>query len=701
MTEASNPLTLRERELGPFNYLELQHPAQPTWRHWRLRRDERNVAWLLFDHADSNANLLCVAAMTELGDVLASLRRDMPAALVIRSAKPSGFCMGADLKDFRQLDNEADAVRQLVDAHLLAQQLIDLPCPTLAVLHGETLGGGLELALCCDMRLATPDTRTGLPEIRVGLHPGLGATARLPDLIDPMMAMRMMLTGKALSAEQAHKAGLLDQVAAEHKLRPLIDDALNGRLELRRRNLKARPFRLNWVRRLAALAMRRQAGAKADPRHYPAAEALIELWQRHGGQPDLLLHREIYSFARLLNSPTSRHLIQLFFQRQRLKELAAGKESRRLSQLHLIGDSEDSIQLAALAALAGLRVSVGGSAASMSACIGQIRRLARDDAQRQQALDALVFDPQHHGVALADAVIDGQQADMEQRRAQLQTLETSLRPQALVLSFADPVEPLRAALGDAGRLLGLRFASPERGALVEIAAHSTSRTISQQHARQLVGQLGCLPLPVSSQPGLLLRRVLAPWLLEAMLLLEEGASADAIEQAALAFGCPQGPLAIAEGWGLSHCLALFERLHGERDTPLSEPPAILSNSVEQGRTSLLAPKRRRWKTGKTRSAKLSADQGDRLLLSLLNSAVRACRQGIVSDADMLDAALVLAGYFPPFRGGPLCHARETGHAAIVQRLRELSNDLGPRFAPDPGWQPVLEDAAPGEPLQAG
>ena len=270
MTEASNPLTLRERELGPFNYLELQHPAQSTWRHWRLRRDERNVAWLLFDHADSNANLLCVAGMTELGDVLASLRRDMPAALVIRSAKPSGFCMGADLKDFRQLDNEADAVRQLVDAHLLAQQLIDLPCPTLAVLHGETLGGGLELALCCDMRLATPDTRTGLPEIRVGLHPGLGATARLPDLIDPMMAMRMMLTGKALSAEQAHKAGLLDQVAAEHKLRPLIDDALNGRLELRRRNLKARPFRLNWVRRLAALAMRRQAGAKADPRHYPA-----------------------------------------------------------------------------------------------------------------------------------------------------------------------------------------------------------------------------------------------------------------------------------------------------------------------------------------------------------------------------------------------------------------------------------------------
>ena len=701
MTQASDTLTLRERELGPFNHLELQQPAQSPWQHWRLRRDERDVAWLLFDHADSSANLLSSAALIELGDVLASLRRDMPTALVIRSAKPSGFCMGADLKDFRQLDNEADAVRQLVDAHLLAQQLIDLPCPTLAVLHGETLGGGLELALCCDMRLATPDTRTGLPEILVGLHPGLGATARLPDLIDPLLAMRMMLTGKALQAEQAHKAGLIDHVAAEHQLRPLIDDALAGRLPLHRRNLKGRPFRLDWVRRLAAATMRRQASAKADPRHYPAAEALIELWQRHGGKPDLLLHREIYSFARLINSPTSRHLIQLFFQRQRLKDLAVAKENRRLTHLHLLGDSEDGIQLAALAALAGLRVSVGSSTAGMTACIKQISQRARNEEQRQHALDALIFDPEHHGVAVADALIDAQQTALEQRREQLQKLESRLRAQALVLSFAEPVEPLRAALGDAGRLLGLRFAAPSYGALVEIAAHSTSRNISQQQARQLVGQLGCLPLPVSSQPGLLLRRVLAPWLLEAMLLLEEGISADAIDQAALAFGCSRGPLAIAESWGLGDCLALFERLHNERDTPLAEPPLILRNAVEQGRTSLHAKKRSHWKGNKGRAAKLNAEQADRLLLSLLNSAVRACRQGIVSDADMLDAALVLAGYFPPFRGGPLCHARETGHAAIMQRLQSLSTDLGPRFAPDPGWQPVTEETDAGQPLQAG
>lgn len=687
MTDATHPLTLRERELGPFSHLELLQSAQSPWQHWRLRRDDNDVAWLLFDHAEGSANLLSITALTELGDVLASLRRDMPKALVLRSAKPVGFCVGADLKDFSQLGNEADAVRQLVDAHLLAQQLIDLPCPTLAVLHGETLGGGLELALCCDMRLATPDTRAGLPEILVGLHPGLGATARLPDLIDPMLAMRMMLTGKALKAEEAHKAGLVDQIAAEHQLKPLIDAALSGRLSLHRRNLKARPFRLDWVRRLAAVAMRRQAGAKADPRHYPAAEALIELWQRHGGKPDLLLHREIYSFARLINSQTSRHLIQLFFQRQRLKDLGSVKDNRRLSHLHLLGSGDDGVALAALAALAGLRVSVGGTAAGMTACIKQIRLHARDEAQQQQALDGLIHDPEHHGAAMADALIDAQHGELEQRREQLQKLEPRLRPQALVLSFADPVEPLRAALSDAGRLLGLRFTTAARGALVEIAAHSTTRNISQQHARQLVGQLGCLPLPVSSQPGLLLRRVLAPWLLEAMLLLEEGVSADAMEQAAITFGCSRGPLAIAEHWGLSNCLALFERLHSERDTPLAEPPAILRKAVEQGRSSLAPAKRSRWK-GSQKITKLSAEHDDRLLLSLLNSAVRACRQGIVSDADMLDAALVLAGYFPPFRGGPLCHARETGHAEIVQRLHDLNSDLGPRFAPDPGWQPA-------------
>ncbi|MEB3733822.1 3-hydroxyacyl-CoA dehydrogenase family protein [Halopseudomonas pachastrellae] len=173
-----------------------------------------------------------------------------------------------------------------------------------------------------------------------------------------------------------------------------------------------------------------------------------------------------------------------------------------------------------------------------------IRQLAGSE-DLQAALDRLIFDPEHHGAALADALIDAQTGDLEARRAKLARLEPQMRPQALLLSLHAALEPQRSALGDAGRLLGVRFAGPvQRGALAELASHSTGRTISQQHARQLLGQLGCLPVAVSSQPGLLLRRVLAPMLLEALLLLEEGHETSAIDQAALDFGFDKGPLAL-------------------------------------------------------------------------------------------------------------------------------------------------------------
>ena len=689
MMDALDDLLQRERCYGPFRQQDLEQPNEGPWQHWRLRRDDRDVAWLLFDQQGQSANLLGGAALRELGDVLASLRREMPRALVLRSAKPASFCLGADLHDFAAVDNEADAVRQLVDAHLLAQQLIDLPCPTLAVVHGDTLGGGLELALCCDMRLAAPDARLGLPEILVGLHPGLGATARLPDLVDPLLAMRMMLSGKPLKADAAVQAGLLDSVAPEHALPALIDNAVNGRLTLQRRNLRARPYRLDWVRRLAAMGLQRRADALVDPAHYHAPSALIDLWRRHGGKPDLMLHREIYSFARLLASSTTGNLIQLFFLRQRLKAQGAADPRRRASHVHLLGDSQVGVELAALAALRGLRVSIGDQQA-MSRCI---RHLA-GTTDLQAALDQLIFDSDHHGVAQADALIDAQTGDLETRRATLARLEPRMRPQALLLSLHDALEPLRSALGDAGRLLGVRFAGPvQRGTLAELASHSTGRTISQQHARQLLGQLACLPVPVSSQPGLLLRRVLAPMLLEALLLLEEGHEASAIDQAALDFGFSKGPLALLDDWGLADSLHLFNQLHAERDTPLAEPPALLRNWVEQGRERIRPRQPRRWALPGRKPARLPAEEGDRMLLVLLNSAVRACRQGIVADDELLDATLTLSGHFPAFRGGPLRYARSCGHAALITRLQDLSESQGPRFTPDPGWTPVEESEA--------
>ncbi|WVM92284.1 enoyl-CoA hydratase-related protein [Halopseudomonas pachastrellae] len=495
MMDALNDLMQRERCYGPFRQQDLE---QRTTAHGSTGACAATTARSPGCCSISRGNRpTCSAAprCVNWATCWPALRREMPRALVLRSAKASSFCLGADLHDFAAVDNEADAVRQLVDAHLLAQQLIDLPCPTLAVVHGDTLGGGLELALCCDMRLAAPDARLGLPEILVGLHPGLGATARLPDLIDPLLAMRMVLSGKPLKADAAAQAGLLDGVAAEHALPKLIDDAVKGRLTLQRSNLRARPYRLDWVRRLAAIGLQRRADALVDPAHYPAPSALIDLWRRHGGKPDLMLHREIYSFARLLASGTTGNLIHLFFLRQRLKAEAAPDPRRRANHLHLLGNSPAGVELAALAAQRGLKVSIGDQQA-MTQCI---RQLAGSE-DLQAALDRLIFDPEHHGAALADALIDAQTGDLEARRAKLARLEPQMRPQALLLSLHAALEPQRSALGDAGRLLGVRFAGPvQRGALAELA-QPQHRAHHQPTARTAITRPAGLPAGCGKQP---------------------------------------------------------------------------------------------------------------------------------------------------------------------------------------------------------
>ncbi|HKL25447.1 MAG TPA: enoyl-CoA hydratase-related protein, partial [Desulfuromonadales bacterium] len=164
-----NQLLPREQEFGPFT-----DPAAGTgdaWTCWRMARDEDGVAWLLFDVPDAKVNVLSETALTELGEILFQLEDHLPQGLVLRSAKASGFCVGADINEFQDMKDREQVIEKLEDAHAVADRLAALACPTLAVIHGPCLGGGLEVALCCDYRLALPDAKLGLPEILLGLHP--------------------------------------------------------------------------------------------------------------------------------------------------------------------------------------------------------------------------------------------------------------------------------------------------------------------------------------------------------------------------------------------------------------------------------------------------------------------------------------------------------------------------------------------------
>src|SRR5438067_3841800 len=226
-------LAPRNLELGPLAEAERAGASSP-WRNWRLAHDEEGIAWLALDKAGASANTLAVDVLSELDKVLASLEKNVPKGLVLRSAKPSGFIAGADIGEFRGLTDAAVVEEHLSEAHAVVDRFDRLGAPTVVAIHGYCLGGGLEIALACDYRIAVEDARLGFPEVMLGLHPGLGGTVRLPRLINPLEAMSMMLTGRNVRDRRAKSIGLVDAVVPERHVKAAATAAVTGQLKAKR-----------------------------------------------------------------------------------------------------------------------------------------------------------------------------------------------------------------------------------------------------------------------------------------------------------------------------------------------------------------------------------------------------------------------------------------------------------------------------------
>ena len=306
----------RVLELGP------KPEENGPYRNFKLTRDADGVAWLLFDREGTSANTLSADVIEELDTVLAALESQRPAGLVIRSAKKSGFIAGADVNEFRgATDPRAGRDRHRPRA-CGDRPPRSLKVPTVAVIHGFCLGGGLEVALACQSRIAIDGARFGFPEVMLGLHPGLGGTARFTRLVNPMQAMTLMLTGKTIDARRAKSLGLVDGVAQERHVRNAVKDALFGHLKRARPGLLNAVLNFTPVRGFLASRMRREAEKAAPHEHYPAPYALIDLWEKHGGDKAAMLAAEKTSFANLMVTPTAQNLIRVFFLREQMKKLA-------------------------------------------------------------------------------------------------------------------------------------------------------------------------------------------------------------------------------------------------------------------------------------------------------------------------------------------------------------------------------------------
>ncbi|TAA10922.1 3-hydroxyacyl-CoA dehydrogenase [Pseudoxanthomonas winnipegensis] len=673
--------------------------------HWRTESRPEGVVVLWLDRQDASVNAFSQDVLIELGDIIERLAIDPPKGVVVASAKASGFIAGADLKEFQEFDRRGtvnDAIRR---GQMVFQKLSELPCPTVAAIHGFCMGGGTEISLACRYRVASNDasTRIGLPETKLGIFPGWGGSARLPRLIGAPAAMDLMLTGRTVSASAARGLGLVDKVVDKAVL---IDTAVSLALKGTVRPLKQRATAWatnTWpARKLLAPQMAKQVARKARKDQYPAPYALINVWERSGGQGiGARLDAERRAVVKLAGTPTARNLIRIFFLTERLKGL--GSKEHGIKHVHVVGAGVMGGDIAAWSAYKGFEVTLQDREQrfidpAMTRAQALFEKKVKDPAKRPAVAARLKADLAGAGVANADLVIEAIIENPEAKRALYETLEPNLKPDALLTTNTSsiPLVELREHIDKPAQFGGLHYFNPvAMMPLVEIVQHDTIAPETVQRLAAFCKALDKFPVPVAGTPGFLVNRVLFPYMLEAANAYAEGIPGPVIDKAAVKFGMPMGPIELIDTVGLDVAAGVGKEL-----SPFLglQVPAALATVEPDKRGKKDGQGLYKWENGRAvkpevpKDYQAPADLEDRLILPLLNEAVACLHDGVVADADLLDAGVIFGTGFAPFRGGPIQHIRAAGADALLERLRALQARHGDRFAPRPGWDnPVLRE----------
>ena len=566
-----------------------------TYKHWRIERDTDGLHWLTFDKAGESTNTFSTEAMNELRNIVTELGTaaggERPRGLVVLSGKDSGFIAGADVREFTAIATPEEAVALVRRGWDTFNEFAALPFPTLALIRGFCMGGGLELALACTYRIAVdePGTRLALPEVMLGIVPGWGGMRRLPRTIGAPAALDMMLTGRTVDAKRAKKMGLVDESVPVRVMMNAARITLATRPAPHRPALAQRLTLWGPARKIIAAQARKQTAKKARRVHYPAPYAILDIWSEHDGDPFAFPAAHPSSLQSLLASPTTRNLIRLFGLQERLK--AQGKESAfQAKHVHVIGAGTMGGDIAAWCALRGLKVTLQDqSSAKLAPAMGRAAKLFKDrlrDPRRiRDAADLLIPDVAGDGARNADVIIEAVFENLQVKQDIFTALEAKARPGAILATNTSsiPIEQIAAAMRDPGRLVGLHFFNPvPKMMLVEIVAGLQSRPDLLLACASFTRQIDKLPLPVKSAPGFLVNRILAPYLMEAMACVDEGIAPEVVDEAALAFGMPMGPLELADTVGLDICLAVGKML-APAGTSETVAPARLRQLIAEGK----------------------------------------------------------------------------------------------------------------------
>ncbi|WP_088342751.1 MULTISPECIES: 3-hydroxyacyl-CoA dehydrogenase NAD-binding domain-containing protein [Rhodomicrobium] len=656
-------------------------------KHWRFEIDFEKLAWATFDQAGESNNTFGVETATELESIVtaveAAVKRGEIRGLTFLSAKKS-FIVGADIREFDKLTREKDVedvVRQLTSVF---DRIELLTIPVVAGIHGYCLGGGLELAMACHYRIATrsEETRLGLPEVKLGIIPGLNGTVRFLQLAGPLDAMPAMLTGRMLRPGAARAMGLVDQLVPS----PLeLHWACRKAMLKNRRSAGAswwkRLMTLGPIRSLLANRMRKETAAKVREEHYPAPFKLIDLFDRFGGDRREMALAETRAFAPLMVSETSRNLRRVF----RLSEMLKGeapKNGPKFQRVHVIGAGTMGGDIAAWCVISGYEVSLQDMAPeavdkALARAKSLFKKRLRGKIEVETAVARLYADVNGDHVPRADVVIEAVVEKLDIKQKVLATAEARMKPGALLATNTSslPIEQIATGLADPGRLVGLHFFNPVPAMpLVEVVRRPNSREDVVRQACAFVAAIGKFPLIVKSSPGFLVNRVLGPYMFDALRRVEAGEAKEKIDAAAEKFGMPVGPIELADTVGLDICLNVAAVLGSP--APANSQLARLVAAGKLGKKT--GSGFYDWVDGKAQKAPGEYDQreleqlGKELVKPLIDECEKCLAEGVVADADHVDAGVIFGTGFAPFRGGPLNYRRSQGAPKPVNSQHEAA-----------------------------
>ncbi|MEE3198000.1 MAG: 3-hydroxyacyl-CoA dehydrogenase NAD-binding domain-containing protein [Pseudomonadota bacterium] len=665
-------------------------------KHWRQSVESDGIVRLVLDMAESSINTLSREVLEELALELAEIASKNPKGLILASGKSNGFIFGAEIKEFSRVSSAQEGTDAVLKGQELLNQIESLPFPTIAIINGIALGGGLELALACNYRLAadTHNKTLGLPEVRLGIHPGLGGTVRAVRLTGAPVALDLMLTGRSIHPRKAIEIGLIDRIASPEDLDQVAVTYIHNRPKQARAPWYLRVLNMRVLRLLVARALEKKVAKRAPRAHYPAPYAIINLWREYGALDKAAYNAEALSFGKLLVSNSSKNLVRVFFLRERLRNLAP--RENKVTRLHVIGAGVMGGDIAAWCAAKGLEVTLQDTTEELvEIALRRARKtfayLLKAPGEAQAAQNRLTMDAEGLQAGSADIIFEVIVEKLDAKQNLLRTLESNISPDTLIATNTSSIrlEDMAESLEYPERFVGLHFFNPvSRLPLVEVIKGEKSAENSLQVATSFVMQIGKLPLPCKSAPGFLVNRILAPYMMEALEAFKNGYCGETIDAAARNFGMPVGPVELVDRVGLDVALNVSTILQGMSSEKGSSD--ILRKKVDAGQLGA--------KTGqgfyyyKNNHAQKQkhfpapdAQLQDRLIFSMLNQAAACLEESIVEGSEFLDAGIIFGAGFPPFTGGPIKYAQEIGIDNIVERLTQLSKEFGPRFHPHSGW----------------